>query len=365
MVLSKLACHVLRWVLIPGIAAGSIAGLLAQQSEELPPPSLPILTFGYNQILCREGSDTLVSPALHREPFYRGRITSVDGLSLELDSPPDWEAGQLAGSHYVLYHSGVLTGAFHAIDNDQDGRIGLDTNGEELSAAPGDTLSLIPYWSLATLFPEDNTCIHRSTDASLLQRRTRVMLPDLGGPGINLPPSRIFFQNDEGWFEESAGNRPAGDTPLPPDLFLWIRHRPGDGNTTFLISGYVQCGPFRLQLDAPAGAKQDNALALFRPVDVRLRDLGLLSDPSVFTPSNGTSLIQRRDLILVFDNEAPGINKAPAGIFYYDSAAQVWRDAANGNAEAGDAVIPAGTGLIIRRSSADGSTRFWVHPCPY
>ncbi len=359
------SCRFSIWVLIPWIAVASIAGLLAQGSEDPPPPPFPPLTFGYNQILCRAGSDTLVSPALHREPIYRGRITAVSELSLELDSPPDWEPGQLAGSHYVLYHSGPLTGAFHAVDNDQDGRIIVDTNGEELTAAPGDALSVIPYWTLATLFPEDNACIHRSTGMSLLQRRTRLMLPDLNGPGINLPPSRIFFQNEEGWFEETAGNAPAGNTPLPPDLFLWIRHRERDGDTTFLISGYVQCGPFRLQLDAPAGTKQDNALALFRPVDVRLRDLGLLTDPSVFTPSNGTSLIQRRDLILVFDNDATGINKAPAGIFYYDSAAMVWRDAANGNAEAGDAVIPAGTGLIIRRSSPDGATRFWVHPCPY
>jgi uncharacterized protein (TIGR02597 family) len=111
--------------------------------------------------------------------------------------------------------------------------------------------------------------------------------------------------------------------------------------------------------------KQDNAVALFRPVDVRLEDLGLLTDPSVFTPSNGTSLLQRRDLVLVFDNDAVAINKAPAGIFYFDTAAEIWRDAANGNAEANDAVIPAGTGLIIRRSSPDGGTRFWVHPSPY
>ena len=75
---------------------------------------------------------------------------------------------------------------------------------------------------------------------------------------------------------------------------------------------------------------------------------------STSTLNNG-----RRDLLLVFDNSVPGINKAPVKSYYYYSG--TWRKI-GGTADDGDDIIEPSQGLIIRKyQNASNATYFWTN----
>src|SRR5690606_36640812 len=110
------------------------------------------------------------------------------------------------------------------------------------------------------------------------------------------------------WWGVDQGSGKGG-TILYPDSYIIIRNNSIVARATvFSSSGDVEYGNFAIPLTTRTSGKQDNHIAVPRPVAVALKDLGL-NDNSVFSIS--PAAFNRMDELLVFDNSIPSRNKAP------------------------------------------------------
>jgi uncharacterized protein (TIGR02597 family) len=98
-------------------------------------------------------------------------------------------------------------------------------------------------------------------------------------------------------------------------------------------------------------------------LDLALSQLGLIGTPA-FMASTSTLGTGRRDELLVFDNLAQLRNKAPSARYYVHNS--IWKLHNGGNDDRGSVVIPAGSGIILRKyPTAGGSTVFWTNSPTY
>jgi uncharacterized protein (TIGR02597 family) len=103
-------------------------------------------------------------------------------------------------------------------------------------------------------------------------------------------------------------------------------------------------------------------VSMSRPVDTSIRNLGLVQS-GAFLPSTSTTIAGRRDQLLVFDNAAVGMNKAASATYFYVGTAEsgTWRSAASPNVDVSNVLIPAGSGIVIRKygSGLTSMSQFW------
>jgi uncharacterized protein (TIGR02597 family) len=117
-----------------------------------------------------------------------------------------------------------------------------------------------------------------------------------------------------------------------------------------------------IPLSTEAGSSQDNFVSMTRPVDVALNDTGLITSGAF---QSSASIASITDKLLVYDNTAVGINKAPISTYYYSNGA--WRKFGDSvTNDHGSDVIPAGSGFVIRKAAVSGGpTSFWQNSPTY
>jgi hypothetical protein len=293
------------------------------------------LMIGFNRVTCQAKSDTLVSVPFMKHPVKAAKTLAVvptisSGQAVLTPSEATtWTADELKNNFYVRITSGVLAGHWYDITGNAAATLTIDLNGENGSGfAEGDTFMVVGYWTLDTLFPPvTQTTFHKSSG--------------------NL---EVYFLTDSGWKKSAAGFPAAGNTILEPGLPFIIRHPDQVAATDFEPDGRVLRGTDSIWLEQTAADKQDNTVAVQRPVDVALSDSGL--GETAFASSTSHASGDRKDELLVFDNGAKAFNKSPSAIYY--KVAQSWfKD--EGKAEANSAAastkaLSASSGLIIRKS---------------
>lgn len=150
---------------------------------------------------------------------------------------------------------------------------------------------------------------------------------------------------------------------LFPDSYLIIRHPAMPSNTQMRILGEAEFKNLSIALRTIAGSAQDCFVSIPRPVPVRLDQLSLHNTPA-FVSSAGTSLRNRKDQLLVFDNQTALINKSPSKIYYFNSFTQSWTDT-QGDVQSNNAEIAAGAGFVIRKAQSASTTVFWNNTPTY
>ena len=316
---------------------------------------------------CPDGADTRVSVPFHPVPRWRGSLAAAPShlgggivrLSFALPS-----ADFVATPHFLLCREpSVAEGRHFPVLGQAAGSLDIEASASELAGlGAGAFFEILPAWTLDLLFPPgQQTTFHLSSGRLATGRGSELLLFNRESAGTLLAPSRRFYLTAEGWFEV-GGYDAAGDVVIPPGEPFLIRHPEGSGATSFTASQQVYESGIQLALRRTEGRRQDTTVAPPRPVAVALADLGLT--PAQFEESLGTDPETRRDELLVFDNAAPGINKAPSAVYF--RVGGQWIEDAPGFPAADGSLIEPWAGLLFRKGS--GSDDFlvpWLSPPSY
>jgi len=338
---------------------------------------------GFNTIVCPSNSDTIVGVPFRPNGSQQGTLasapTGTDGVSatLSLAGSPGFTDDEFKDTHYVKFTSGTMDGHWYAITANTADTLTVDLNGENVPAAAADDGVLIAkFWTLNELFPPADAttdpattghAIVASLNEYLFGRKTELLMPDQLTSGVNIAPSDIYYIYNSGWRKEGEpATSDYGNTILYPDTYFIIRHTSGvTASTNFKCSGEVENGKMAIPLSSKKGSSQDNFIAIPRPVDVALKDLGLAPPDGPFVESINEYLFGRRDELYVFDNAQQAFNKSASAIYYYYDGA--WRrEGTPVTEDHGTDTISAGAGIMIRKyETAEDGTSFWVNPSNY
>lgn len=314
---------------------------------------------GFTTTSCLSNSDTFVSNPFTRPAVFLGAIASSSGSTISVSGAPGWLTNQFVytqGSqpnhYYALIGAGTPSnpkeGHFYAITGNTASALTLDTTNDDLSGIPPSAkVSVIPFWTPATIFPASDANVSFTPTTSPPAYKTLLRVPNYSAAGINLPYASEYYFNSGAWQRVS----PAGvgnDDPLQPDGYFVVRNSNGAPTLPLTNLGGVLLKKTSTLLATAASPGQDNPLGIIRPLDVSLNAAGL---SSVFGPS---------DQLLLFNNAVAAFDKTPSAIYTYDSH---WRLSGDPTAaDHGGDLIPQGTGFVVRRVA--GQPAFWTNAFP-
>jgi uncharacterized protein (TIGR02597 family) len=389
---------------------------------------------GFTTTSLLANSDTLISIPFTRPPEFSGAVQSISGNVITVAGRPGWTPNQFvyaAGlqpkTYFVLIGEGpapnpvtapklsMKAAARNATPisdirdelkenesqrteitgyvNQQGHSYLVSANGADaLVVNPGsDTLAgitagtrviVIPYWTLATIFPASDASISFTPTTSTSSYKTQILVPNNAALGTSLPVSTYFFSNNVngtpnniGWRVVGSNTTDRGDDPLLPNGYLIVRNSNGSPTLPLKGIGAILTKKFATPLRSLATQAQDNAVSMIRPIDVTLNQTGLSPNDGSFmaTPPSGEIRAEKgavKDQLLLFDNSVAAINKQPTAVYYYSAGRGErgsWRlvgDPLTG--DHGNDVIPAGSAMLLRKAkTASDTTVFWINAPTY
>ncbi len=314
--------------------------------------------FGFNKLTLIGGSDTFVSLPFARLPDSTVLVSSTSSSNIiQVQGTPGWTNNQFvyavgaqSNSYYVRIESGALEGRYFNVTSNTTNTLTVDLNGGSLAGLTfSNQVSVIPHWTLASVFGSEGNGIVLSTSTTL--RKTEVLVPSFNGTGINLSAATTYFYytnaGSVNWRRVGASTN-CNDDIIRPNGYLLIRHKAGP-NTTFVSLGDVILTKVNIPLVVNASNKQDNFVSMPRPLDLSLNDSGLIAS-GAFVPSTSTTL--RKDELLVFDNAATNVNKSAASTFFYFTGSSSWRKVGLTNDYGTSNIFQPGSGFIIRKAAS-------------
>jgi uncharacterized protein (TIGR02597 family) len=240
----------------------------------------------------------------------------------------------------------------------------LMTNGDDISSiVAGTQVALIPYWTLATLFPPSDLGVSYIGTATVHSFQTEILMPNYAKSGINISPYPIYYySNANSQWQVVGGVANAGDTIFLPDGYFTIRN--AGTPTTLTTLGSVNAQRLSIPLfSGTSSTQQDNFVSITRPLPVALKDLNLVAS-GAFTPTANIHSVQ--DQLFLYDNSVAAINKSPNPNADYIYMSGVWQHlAGTRGVDAGSDTIPAGAAILIRKAGTTGSTVFWINQPTY
>lgn len=318
---------------------------------------------GFCKLTLLGNSDTIVSLPFTRTEVAAGLVETVAGSQIQVKGAPAWVANQFvyaagvqSNTYYLLIRSGTMAGRSFTITNNTSNTVTLDLNGGSLvGVVSNDLVSIVPCWTLATVFPGSNG-IYASP--SPLSRSTEILMPDLNGSGINLSVSKIYFFHAGIWKQVGQGAASRNDDVLPPNAYFIVRHNMA-GNTVCTPVGAVVTSMLAIPLKVSAVGRQDNFVALARPAPVSLDGSGLTNGGAFMV---SPSALSRRDELLVFDNTVTNKNKSASAIYYYLSSG--WRQVGSALPAGSQEVFTPGSAVIIRKFT-NSIAPVWINSPAY
>ncbi len=353
----------LRTFLVSALCAVAGTSAVRAASESTAP-------VGYQTLSLLDNSDTYVSVPFHRPAAYHGQVASVSGNVLTVSGTPGWTSGQFVytagaqpNTYYVLVRNSAKEGNYYTVTANSTNTLTIDPAGDTLSGLAEATVSVIPYWTVATLFPatDSGTSFTPSTLASI---NTSIIIPNIHGVGINLASSATYFHFNNAWRKIGLSFAiDKGDDILLPDSYFIVRNTNSAKAGTLTTYGRVPTGKAALVLTTRPDRAQDNPVALARPVPVTLAESNLISSGAFAVTTNW---VMPKDLLLVFDNTVRVINKSATGTYYYFNNG--WRKIGHAPTVdfSNDPVFSANYGVIIRKAaSGTGNSATWSHAATY
>jgi uncharacterized protein (TIGR02597 family) len=322
---------------------------------------------GYVAVVCLGGSDTMVSVPFHRREAWRGRLAGVPVVaggvgSLELAGSPGLEAGALvAAPHYLIFGEGSgREGEWYEVVGNGEGTVEIDVGGGDLAGVgEDDVVAVVPHWILDVVLPPGvQATAHVSGGKLLTERGTELLFFDNEGEGIRLAPARKFFLTAGGWLEAVEGFPAAGGVVVAPGQLLVVRHPEGFPSTVFTSLQRVFMGGVVLPVRGSGSGRQDTAVAVPRPVPVKLGELDL--GEGVFGLSASTAEGDRGDELLVFDGAEAAINREPTAVYFRTAGG--WVKDEEGFPAADEESLEVSQGLVVRKAAGgDGTSLRWLN----
>ena len=326
---------------------------------------------GFNKIVCPGGSDTALGIPFHQTPIFEGKskglpsVTKSSAVITPKGNPSLPANAFVSAPHYLRFTSGPMSGLWYRVTANSSVNVTIEIGSDDVSALrSGDAFDIIPFWTLATLFPPSTQeALHASSGRLPNSRESRLLLASVTSEGIQLAPDRIYFVTNVGWYQASAGFPSADDIVIEPSQVLIVRHKEGAADTVFYALNQVHLYKHSSRVRSRADGPQDTFFALMRPVAVKLAELDL--DSSVFTDSISTDPRDRHDELHLYDNLTAAINKTGGTIFF--RVGGVWhKDDGITYPVSDDEVIPPANALVLRRKATEtGSTDVWVNTPRY
>jgi len=326
---------------------------------------------GYNTISLLANSDTYVSVPFHRPASFVGQVSSSASNVITVAGTPGWTASQFvyasgtqANTYYAFIRSGTKEGNYYTVTANSANTLTIDLAGDTLTGlAANDSISVIPYWTLGTLFPSTDVGVSFTT-SSIATINTSVIVPNLNGAGTNLSAGATYFYFNNAWRvvgQSFAINK--NDDILLPDTYFIVRNTNSATAGTFTSTGSVPMKKAVVVLNTNGNGQQDNPVAITRPVAVSLADSGLVTSGAFGITPNWLS---PTDTLLVFDNTVSAINKSASGTYYYYNNG--WRKI--GSAPTVDfgttPIFGPGNGVIVRKATVVGaSPSIWTNSPTY
>lgn len=327
---------------------------------------------GFMTIDTPVGSDTIIAAPLTKAPVFQGGVTTLSNFTLTFSPSPGF--GNLtAQPHYVQAAGGDQAGIIFDVASNTSNSITLVDNGiSPTGLTNGTSVKVVPYWTLAEIYPAGDQGVSFTPSGTTGPlRRTQILTPNITGTGINRSAAATYFFVTNAsdptnpavsfWRSTATGATNQNNAPILPDTYFTVRQTTNSAtNLKTTVAGSVNTGATVVPLDATAGAANDNYVALGRPVDITLNDLGLVSS-GAFLQSLNTTGPGRRDQLLIISNSTVGFNKAASVTYYYVTNAG-WKSTATGTNDVGSNVIPAAIGYIIRKASNNATgTALWTN----
>lgn len=325
---------------------------------------------GYNTISLLANSDTYVSVPFHRPAAFVGQVSSFSGNVITVAGTPGWTASQFvyasgtqSNTYYLFIRSGTKEGNYYTVTANAANTLTIDLAGDTLTGlAANDSISVIPYWTLGTLFPNTDVGVSFTASVAPGVALTEIQIPDAQTAGINLAVSRRYFYYNSAWRQIGQSlSVSKNDDLLVPDSYFIVRNSANSGTLT--QTGSVVMQKTAIILDTETSTKQDNAISLIRPIPVTLNQSGLISS-GAFAASLSPGA--RTDELLVYDNTVAAKNKAAsARYFYYNNA---WRKVGEDlSLDFGSTVVfGPGTGVQIRKGTTpSGASAVWTNTASY
>jgi uncharacterized protein (TIGR02597 family) len=375
------------------LALAAIAALV-QPREARAQTTVATNPVGYLQLSCSANTDTYVSIPFTQTPAYVGTIALISGSTVTVSGSTGWTtnqyaniSGTLATTYYALLTgtgTDTRNGASYTVIASSTNAVTLNLNGDSISGVPqGSSISIIPYWTLDTVFPASSAgaSFTPSTGPAARSRGTEILFPDDSDAGINNAPGTIlnpapptsvtyYYYNGQWCNTGQDYSVNVGNTPIPVNGYFIIRSVASSGTLTAM--GTVPLNSTVVPLTTQSNSQQDNAVSVEQPVGVSLNNLGLITS-GAFTASAGSASRNIADQLLIPDNTIPGINKSvpvpqytgtlptyATGTYYYYNGA--WRNSNFDNTiDCGSQLLQAGTGFTIRKvSTTTGTSATWT-----
>lgn len=326
---------------------------------------------GFVRVQTPAAAEAVVACPFERPWEFYGKVVSVAGGVVTVAGRPAWPAGRFVfatpaqpKTYYVRFVSGARAGAFFTVLSNGADTLVLDLNGDTLAqVVAGDLLTVNPYWTIGALFPASAAGVSFESSPSAVSRRTELLFPDQSAVGTNPSAAATYYFLNGAWRRFGAPiTESFDDAVILPDSYVLVRNRAFSGVSMFV--GSVLMSDIRIGLNSRTTAKQDNIVALTRPIDVSLANSGLISSGAFRATLSPAA---RLDELFVFDNTAPGINKSAAAIYYYYNGA--WRKFGRPITEdcGAELAFKAGQGAIIRKAETGvpAATTDWVNQPTY
>ena len=334
--------------------------------------STPVV--GFVKTTLAAGSDTVIAPQVLRPSELNSAVSGVSSTgsqaTLTLSGTTltanqfQYDANSQPKTYFALVTAGNLAGTYFMVASNTTSSITVNLDGLTVGSSDVTSIEVRPCWTLATLFPaaDANVSFTPSASAGGAARRTTILFPNITGAGINrAPASTYFFNNATGvqdWVATTATSTKAGNTAILPGTYVIHRNTGGTPVAlSFTHSGSVMTQPLTTYVATDATKANDTYVALPRPSDYTLAQLGLTD--SSFTQSTSKGGAGRRDTLLVIPQTGSGINRAATSTYF--KYLNDWYSTASTTLATNNAVIPAGAAVIIRKVTSDGNDRTWTN----
>ncbi len=367
-------------LLLPALAAVLPPCLVRAQTTVTTTP------VGYVQLACTGSADTVVSVPFMQPAAYAGMVQSVSANVVTISGTPAFTSSQYiysgsgSNTYFAMFGpaasgSDPKTGACYTITANGTNTLTLALNGDTISSVPaGSAISIVPYWTISTVFPASNEIsvnpsgsFEKSTSTHLNNLKTQILIPDYGAAGTDISTANRYYFYNGAWvlFGDTNPAHVAGDDVLINNGYFLVRNNNAP-TTTLTTMGTVVTGTVTVPLSTEAAGYQDNPVSLARPVAYTLNETGL-GGSAAFTTSTTTHLNNLADQLLLYSGSSTTMNPSLTTLYYYYQGHwAMFSDPYGPSTDHGSDPINAGTGFVIRKAgNLTGATVFWQNASIY
>lgn len=340
---------------------------------------------GFTTINSSANTDTPVSLALHRPSELESTVVNVSGNVITISAGLTanqfaYAAGSQTNHYYVsVKTSSAVAGKWYEILSNTGETSNATITVDPGSAATlqtqgllqGDTIQVIPFWTLNTLFPGGQG-LTVTTDIDSPQDLVLQLPQSVAGTNLAAERSSLYSTDTAnlgtaGWYDANSFDS-VGDDPILPDSYLVIRNK-GASQPITLTGSVPQSNRTTNIVRLSTNKRQDNFIANPFPVPISLQELNLY-ESGVFEAT--ADIDAPKDQLLVYTGTETGFNAQPSKAYIYSTdTANLpqagWYDANTfeGPFTNSQKLIPVGGGLIVRKAIGAIANLTWTAPKPY